>query len=272
MVDTDKIVHMVIENSIGFAPKILFAILTVLIGFWIVKKVIKVIETGLAKKKIDASLRHFLESFIAIILKILVVLAAAGMIGFETSSFIAILAAAGFAIGFALQGSLANFAGGIMILLFRPYKVGDFVTISGQSGTVNKIDILATILKTPQNITIYVPNGPAFTNNITNFSQEEIRRVDFDIGISYSSDIKKAKEVLEKTLKFDKRILNEPAEVFVAVKELADSSVNLTARAWVKTEDFWAVTFDNTQTIKENFDKEGIEIPFPQMDVHMKNK
>lgn len=272
MVEIDQVTQMVVENSVAFAPRILLAILTIVIGFWIVKRIVKGIEVGLTKKKMDASLRHFLESFVSIVLKILIILAAAGMVGVETTSFIAILAAAGFAVGFALQGSLANFAGGVMILLFKPYRVGDFVTIAGQSGTVNRIDILATILKTPQNVTIYVPNGPAFAGNITNFSQEEVRRVDFDIGIGYSSDMKKAKEVLEKTLKADKRVLNEPAEVFVAVKELRDSSVNLTARAWVKAGDFWAVTFDNTQAIKEAFDKEGIEIPFPQMDVHMKNK
>ncbi|MCH8520115.1 MAG: mechanosensitive ion channel [Nanoarchaeota archaeon] len=272
MVDTEQVTQMIIENSVAFAPRILLAILTIIIGFWIVSKIIKGMEKALSIKKMDASLRHFLESLVSIMLKALIILAAAGMVGVETTSFIAILAAAGFAVGFALQGSLSNFAGGVMILLFKPYKVGDFVTIAGQSGTVRKIDILVTILKTPQNVTIYIPNGPAFTGNITNFSQEEVRRVDMDFGIGYGSDMKKAKQVLEKTFKADKRVLNEPAELFVAVKELGDSSVNLTVRAWVKSGDFWGLTFDMQEAVKEAFDKEGIEIPFPQMDVHMKNK
>lgn len=272
MVNVDDIYQLIVENVVAFAPKLLLAIITIVVGFWIVKKLVNVIEKGLTKKKVDASLRHFLESLVSIILKIIIILAAIGILGVETTSFVAILAAAGFAVGFALQGSLSNFAGGVMILLFKPYQIGDFVSVNGESGTVHKIDVLMTILKTPQNVTIYVPNGPAFAGTITNYSQEEVRRLDMNFGISYNSDMKKAKEILEKTLKADERILKEPDGVFVAVTELADSAVILTTRSWVNRADFWGVKFDMQEKIKEEFDKAKIEIPFPQMDLHMKKE
>lgn len=268
MIDLNTIIDIVVQGSISYAPKLLLVILTIAIGFWIVKKIVAGVEKGLAHKRIDVSLRHFLESLISIILKILILLAAAGMVGIETTSFVALLAAAGFAIGLALQGSLANFAGGVMLLLFKPYKVGDFVQIAGESGTVNKIDILATVLKTPQNVTIFVPNGAAFAGNITNYSAEKIKRLDMTFGIGYESDLKKAKEILQKLLKADKRVLNEPAEPAVLVSELADSSVNLQIRAWLNGSDLWGVHFDMMENVKLEFDKAGISIPYPQMVIH----
>ena len=268
MVDMSGIMDIIISKSIEFAPKLALAIITVVVGFWIIRRVTMMIEKALSYNKIDASLRHFLGALIGVILKILVVLAAISMIGVETTSFVAILAAAGFAIGMALQGSLSNFAGGVMILLFKPYRVGHFVQIAGESGTVHKIDILATVLKTPQNVTIFVPNGPAFAGTITNYSLEKVRRLDMTFGIGYGSDLKKAKEILEKMFSKDKRVLKDPAPPAVLVSELADSSVNIAVRVWVDSGDFWGVHFDMTEAVKLEFDKAGIEIPFPQMVVH----
>lgn len=270
MVDYNALFNLAVQKTIEFAPKVILAILTVIIGFWIIRIVVRGIEKALSLRKMDASLRHFLESIVSVLLKVLVLLAAVSMIGVETTSFVAILAAAGFAIGLAMQGSLSNFAGGVMILLFKPFKIGDFVTIDGESGTVHKIEILATVLKTPQNVTIFVPNGPAFAGNITNYSTEENRRLDMTFGIGYDDDIKKAKEILTKLFTSDKRVLKEPAEVAVLVAELADSSVNFSVRAWVKSSDYWGVHFDMMEQVKLEFDKEGISIPYPQMDVHQK--
>ncbi|MFP4402259.1 MAG: mechanosensitive ion channel family protein [Candidatus Nanoarchaeia archaeon] len=272
MIDFTNITNKIVEGAVAFAPKLLLAIVTVVVGFFIVKRITAVMEVALSKKKIDLSLRHFLQSLISILLKALIIIAAVGILGVETTSFIAMLAALGFAIGLALQGSLSNFAGGVMILLFKPYKIGDFVTINGESGTVHKIDVLMTILKTPQNVTIYIPNGSAFANTMTNFSQEENRRADIDFTISYESDIEKAQKILKEVYDTDSRVLNEPAEVFIAVKQLSDSAVVITVRAWVRAEDLWPVTFDMQKQVKLAFDKEGISIPYPQMELHMKKE
>ena len=192
----------------------------------------------------------------------------ASMIGIETTSFIAILGAAGLAIGLALQGSLGNFAGGVLVLLFKPFKVGDFIDAQGVAGTVSEIQIFNTIIKTPDNKVIIVPNGAVYNGVITNFSKEATRRVDFVFGIGYGDDIKKAKEVIARLVDADERAMKDPAPTIV-VSELADSSVNISCRVWVNASDYWGVFFDLTENVKLTFDAEGISIPFPQQDVHM---
>jgi small conductance mechanosensitive channel len=190
------------------------------------------------------------------------------MLGVEMTSFIAILAAAGVAIGMALSGTLQNFAGGVMILLFKPFKVGHYINAQGHSGTVNEIQIFNTILKTPDNVTIIIPNGGLSTSSMTNYSMEQRRRVDFLFGIGYGDDVDKAKEVLRKLIDDDERILQEPVP-FIAVKELGDSSVNIVVRAWAEAKNYWAIYFDMHEKVYKTFNKEGLNIPFPQMDVHV---
>lgn len=228
----------------------------------------KVVKKVLEKSKTDPAVISFLGSMIYFLILIFAVLAALAKFGIQTASFVAILGAAGFAIGFALQGSLANFAAGVLILVLRPFKVGDFIEGAGVAGTVKNIQLFTTVLATPDNIKIMVPNGKLFGNTIKNFSGFDTRRVDLVIGIGYSSDIQKAYDVLINLIKEDTRILSDPP-VNIAVSELADSSVNFVVRPWVKRQDYWGVKCDLTRKIKEAFDENGIEIPFPQHVVHM---
>jgi len=211
-----------------------------------------------------------LLGLISVILKVMLIISVASMIGIQMTSFIAVLGAAGLAVGLALQGSLANFAGGVLILFFKPYKIGDFIDASGFMGSVKEIQIFNTILKTPDNKTIIIPNGTLSNASITNFSTEETRRVDMTFGIGYSDDIQKAKNILESLLKNDSRVLNDPAYMIV-VSELADSSVNLVVRAWCNSADYWNIYFSMQERVKLEFDKQGISIPFPQRDVHVYN-
>jgi small conductance mechanosensitive channel len=198
----------------------------------------------------------------------MVIIAALGRLGVNTSSFVAVIAAAGLAIGFALQGSLANFAAGVMLIFFRPFKVGDYVEAGGVSGTVEEVQIFMTALKTPDNKAVVVPNSSITGGNIVNYSAKPIRRVDLVMGIGYGDDIKRAKQVLEQVVSEDDRVLDDPAPT-IAVLELADSSVNFAVRPWVRTPDYWSVYFDLTERIKLEFDARGISIPFPQRDVHL---
>jgi small conductance mechanosensitive channel len=216
----------------------------------------------------EPSLRGFLNSMIGILLKVMLLVSVAGMMGVEMTSFIAILGAAGLAVGLALSGTLQNFAGGVMILLFKPFKVGDFIQAQGHMGSVNEIQIFNTILKTPDNKTIIIPNGGLSTSSMVNFSTEPRRRVDFTFGIAYGDDVDKAKEVLAKLINEDSRILQDPAP-FIAVSELADSSVNLVVRVWAEAANYWGIFFELTEKVYKTFDKEGLNIPFPQMDVHL---
>lgn len=260
----DQAIGMAIE----YGPQLILAIVVLIIGLWIIGKVVRLVQAGLNKSGTDETLAKFLCSLTSIILKALLFISVAGMVGIETTSFIAILGAAGLAIGLALQGSLANFAGGVLILLFRPYKVGDFVDAQGVAGTVFEIQIFNTIIKTPDNKRIIVPNGAISNGIITNFSAEETRRVDFVFGIGYDDDIAKAKATLQRIMSEDSRIHSDP-EPFVALGELADSSVNFTVRVWVNAADYWGVFFDTTEKVKLVFDEEGISIPYPQTDVHL---
>ena len=251
-----------------YLPKVLLAILALIIGFWVIRKIVLAFDKVLDKKDVDPSLKKFLRSLSGIILKVLLVISVISMVGIDTTSFVAVLAAAGFAIGLALQGGLANFAGGVMILIFKPFKAGDYITTNDFSGTVDTIEIFHTILKTPDNRVIIMPNGIVSNNPITNFTREAKRRVDFVFGIGYSDDIKKAKDIIRSLIDPDERILSDP-EPMLVVSELADSSVNITVRVWTKKEDYWGVFFDMTEKVKIKFDEEGISIPFPQRDVHL---
>jgi small conductance mechanosensitive channel len=251
-----------------YGPRLLFAILTLVIGLWIVKIIVNAVKKGLDKSNTDETLKGFLGSIVSVLLKIMVYITALGMLGVEMTSFIAILAAAGLAAGMALSGTLQNFAGGVMILLFKPFKKGDFIEAQGHSGTVHEIQIFMTILKTPDNKTIMIPNGPLSTGSLTNYSTEPRRRVDWTIGIGYGDDVDKAYEVIKRLLDGDDRILDDP-EPFIAIKELADSSVNFTVRAWVNASDYWGVFFRMNEEVYKTFDKEGLNIPYPQSDVHL---
>jgi small conductance mechanosensitive channel len=259
-----------IESGIAWGTKLVLAIAILVIGLLVTKRVSKIIASLLKKKEFDESLRTFLASMVAISLKILVVITALGQLGLEMTSFIALLGAAGLAIGMAFSGTLGNFAGGIMILIFRPYKVGDYISAQGEEGLVKEIQIFNTILVTLDNKTIIVPNGAMANGNMTNFTFQETRRVDFTVGIAYGDNYDIAKSVLEGFISDDSKILKDPAS-FIGLGELADSSVNITVRVWTKTEHYWDVYFKMNERIYKEFNGHGLSIPYPQMDVHVHN-
>ncbi len=266
----ENFIDILLSNIQFYAPKALLALLTLWIGFKVIKKMTYLLEVAIEKRDIDASLRKFLSSLFNILMKTLLILSVVSIVGVDTTSFVAILASAGFAIGMALQGSLGNFAGGVLILFFKPFKVGDFIEAQGFMGAVNSIQVFNTILKTPDNKTIILPNGPLAGGAITNYTLEKTRRVDFSFGIGYGDDIKKARNVIKDIIEADERIMKDPTYM-IAVGELADSSVNLTVRVWAKTEDYWNVHFDMIEQVKLKFDENKISIPFPQTDVHIQN-
>lgn len=257
-----------VEMGMTYGPKFILAILVLIIGLWIINRVVRLMSAGMERSNAEPTLAKFLGSLTSVGLKALLLISVASMIGIATTSFIAVLGAAGLAVGLALQGSLANFAGGVLVLMFRPYKVGDFVEAQGVSGTVNEIKIFNTVMKTPDNKVIIVPNGVISNGIITNYSMEATRRVDFVFGIGYSDDITKAKATIERLVLEDDRALADPAPMIV-VSELADSSVNITTRVWANASDYWGLYFDLTEKVKLTFDQEGISIPFPQRDLHV---
>ncbi|MBP8884726.1 MAG: mechanosensitive ion channel [Pseudomonas sp.] len=250
-----------------YSGKLTLAVITLLIGWWLISRLTSSIESMLAARKVDRALSSFISSLVSIVLRILLLISVASMIGVETTSFIAMIGAAGLAIGLALQGSLANFAGGVLIMLFRPFRAGDWIEAQGVSGSVDSIQIFHTTLKTGDNKVVIVPNGSLSNGHITNYSREPRRRADINIGIDYSSDIKKAREVLLEIAQ-DPRVHVDPAPV-VFVTGLGDSAVNLSLRVWVATGDFWPVTFAFTELAKERLTEAGIGIPFPQRVVHL---
>ena len=254
-----------------FGPKVIGALVVLIIGLKIVKVVTNTFKKVMLKREMDASLIPFLGSIIGIGLKALVLISVMSMVGIKMTSFIALLGAAGLAIGMALSGTLQNFAGGVMILIFKPYKAGDFIEAQGYMGTVRHIDIFNTILLTVDNRKIIIPNGPLSTSSLTNFSSEKTRRVDFSFGIGYSDDIDKAREIILSEIAKLPQILKDPAPM-VVVGELGDSSVNLTTRVWVNAADYWDINFAMLEGVKKAFDKGGISIPFPQTDVHLFNE
>lgn len=248
-------------------PNIILAILLLVVGLWFVRLINKMVRKFFEKKDYDPTLESFLQSFISIVLKVLLFVLVVTQLGVKTSSLIAIIGAAGLAIGLALQGSLSNFAGGVLILLFKPFKIGDWISAQGVDGSVKEISIFNTKLNTFGNQLAIVPNGQLANGNIVNYSAEPIRRDNYTVGIGYGSNIKKAKDILLELCLNDERILKEPKpEVYVA--ELADSSVNLSLRWWAKNENFWGAKFNLIEQSKLKFDEAGIEIPFPQRVIH----
>jgi len=262
----------IIPNLQAFAAlyglKIIAAIVIFVVGRWVARALRNVIKKMMAKGDVDETLISFVGNLTYITLLAFVIIAALNQLGIQTTSFIAVIGAAGLAIGLALQGSLANFAAGVLMILFRPFKAGDYIEGAGVAGTVEEIQIFATQLKTPDNKTIIVPNAKMMGDNITNYSAKDTRRVDMVIGVGYSDDLKKVREILEDILAKDDRILEDPAPT-IGVLELGDNSVNFAVRPWVKTEDYWGAYFDVTETVKRRFDEDGISIPFPQRDVHL---
>ena len=259
---------MIIKLSVSYAPKLLLAIITLILGLWIIKRIMKVIRKLMQKSSVDASLLSFLVPLISILLKVLLLLSVISMVGIETTSFVAVLASAGFAVGMALQGSLGNFAGGVLILLFKPYKVGDYIEAQGFAGTVKEIHIFNTVMLTVDNKRIFIPNGSISNGPITNFTAEAIRRLDLNFSIGYKDDIDKAKNIIHSIINSDNRILTEPAPL-IAVGQLLENSVNLFVRIWCKTDEYWNINFDFQEKVKKEFDEKGISIPFPQRDIHV---
>ena len=259
------------EFFVLYGPKVIGAILVLIIGLWVIKVIMKGFAKMMDNRDVSPSLKPFLISMAGIILKILLVVSVLGMVGVEVTSFIAILGAAGLALGLALSGTLQNFAGGVMILLFKPYEVGHFIEAQGYTGTVDEIQIFNTIMSTPDNRVIIIPNGGLSTGSMINYSARETRRVDWTFGIGYGDGTGKAKETLMELINSDSRIKKDP-EPFVAVSELADSSVNFAVRVWVDSADYWGVFFDMNEKVYNTFGTKGLNIPYPQMDVHVHNK
>ena len=266
--DVDQLITIGKDIAIEYGPRLIGAILVLVIGLRVIKLIDKAFSKLLDKQDVDVSLKPFLVGLISALLKVLLVVSILGMLGVEMTSFIAVLGAAGLAVGMALSGTLQNFAGGVIILLFKPFKVGHYIEAQGYAGTVKEIQIFNTVLKTPDNKTIIIPNGGLSTSSMVNYSVEEKRRVDWTFGIAYGDSAEKAEEVIRRLCDEDERILKDP-EVFIALSALADSSVNFVVRAWVNAEDYWAVHFDLNKKVYNTFPKEGLSIPFPQMDVHL---
>ena len=269
---TSYIPDNIVEILGSYAFSLIMALLVFIIGKWAVNKIVTLLGKVLRKVKgMDETLIKFLENIVYYALMIVVLLTALGKLGVETTSFLAILGAAGLAIGLALKDSLGNFASGVMIIMFKPFKVGDVVTAAGVTGSVSEVGIFNSVFTTPDNQKIIIPNGAITSGSITNINANDTRRVDLVVGIGYEDDIKKTKDVLNDIISSHEKVLLDKG-ITVAVSELADSSVNFVVRAWVKTPDYWDVKFALTETIKLRFDAEGISIPFPQQDVHHYNK
>ncbi|MDB9932532.1 mechanosensitive ion channel [Flavobacteriales bacterium] len=258
------------DKVIEYGIALITAVAIIVIGFWLVKRIKKIMAKFFIKKDFDPSLETFLMSLTNIALRILVIITALSQLGIEMTSFVALLGAAGLAIGMAFSGTLSNLAGGVMILFFKPYKVGDYIEAQGEIGHVKELQIFNTILITLDNKTVIIPNGPLANGNMTNYSTQTNRRVDFVVGIAYGDSYDTAKETLLKFVKEDPRIMDEE-DNFIGLGELADSSVNLILRVWCKTEDYWGVFFTMNERIYKEFGDRGLNIPFPQMDVHVKN-
>lgn len=259
---------LLVEYTVTYGGKLLLAIATLIIGLWLIKKFSKMLRKMFELRSFDKSLQSFLISFLAITLKILLVVSVVSMLGVQMTSFIALLGAAGLAFGLALSGTLQNFAGGVMLLIFKPFKVGDYIDAQGYSGTVMEIQIFHTILHTPDKKVIVIPNGGLSTGSLTNYSTEPLRRVDWTFGIGYADDIDKAKTTIREVIMSDERALKDP-EPFFGVISLGDSSVNIVARVWVEAANYWPLFFTMNESVKKEFDKQGISIPFPQHDVHL---
>ncbi len=261
-------IHQNSELFVQYSVNIISAILILLVGKFLVGFISKSVEKLLVKRKFDTAVVGFTLALVRYGLFVIVIMAALGQVGVETTSIVAVIGAVGLAVGLALQGSLSNFSSGVLIVSFRPFKAGDYVEVSGVAGSVESIQVFQTTLKTVDNKMVVIPNGNITSNAIVNYSRYNMRRVDLVIGVSYKSDLQLTKKVIHEALLKDDRILRDP-EIMIGVSELSDSSVNLVVRPWCKTADYWNVYFDSMQSIKETLDENGIEIPFPQMDVHL---
>lgn len=264
----EDLMPKVLDLIFSYGPRLVGAILILIFGFWIVKGLSKGFRKFLDSRDIDVSLKPFLSSLVSVLLKIVLIIAVLTTLGIEMTSLVAILGAAGLAIGMALSGTLQNFAGGVMILLFKPFKVGDVLEAQGYIGTVNAIHIFNTIIKTGDNKTVIIPNGSLSNGSMTNYTTEPKRRVDWTFGIAYGDDVDKARSVIKTLLDEDERVHKDP-EPLIAVSALADSSVNFVVRAWTDTSNYWPVHFEMNEKVYKTFPKEGLNIPFPQMDVHV---
>ena len=264
----NKYSDQIVELLMHYGPKVIGAIITLIIGLWVIKMITGAFDRGMDKRKVDDSLRPFLKSLMSNSLKAFLVVSVLSMLGITMTSFVAIIGAAGLAVGMALSGTLQNFAGGVIILILKPFKVGDYIDAQGYSGTVSSIQIFNTVLKTPDNKTIIIPNGGLSTGSLVNYSTEATRRVDWTYGIGYGDNIEKARACLLEILNADSRVLKDP-KPFIQVSELADSSVNLATRVWVKSEDYWGVYMETMEKVYNAFNEKGINIPYPQMDVHI---
>lgn len=264
---------MLLENMLNttiipFVKNLALAIVVLFVGLFIVRKITQIVGRQVEKSKLDLTLKPFIMSLISNALKVLLAISVVGILGVETSSFVAVLAAGSFAVGLAFQGALSNFAGGILLLVVRPINVGDYIEANGYSGTVEAINILNTVLKTVDNKAIFIPNGILSNTSITNYSIEDTRRVDLTFGVGYEADNERVKGLLKEIVNGHPKILKDP-EAFVRMSGHGDSAVEYTVRAWVKTEDYWDVHFDMLEAVKKVFDQEAISIPYPQMDIHM---
>ena len=264
----DAIIAKIWELLTIYGLKAIFAVVVFILGRWIAKILTNFVEKIMNKREVDPTIVSFIANMTYVGLLVFVVLAALGQLGIQTTSFIAVVGAAGLAIGLALQGSLSNFAAGFLMIIFRPFKVGDYIEGAGVAGTVETIQVFTTQLKSPDNKTVIIPNAKLTSDNITNYTIKGTRRVDMVFGIGYGDDIDKAKNIMTDILEKDERILKDPATK-IAVVELADSSVNFVVRPWVKGDDYWDVYFETMENVKKGFDAAGISIPFPQRDVHV---
>jgi len=268
MGNINQISNYLLEMAIKYGPTLVLAILVFVIGLVLIKRITKVTHKQMVKSKMDTSLVPFLTSIIDSLLKILLVISVATMLGLEMTSFVALLGAAGLAVGLALQGSLSNFAGGILILILKPFKVGDFIEGGGAGGTVREIQIFYTYLTTPQGQEIMVPNGTLSNNNIVNYNFNPTRRIDMTFGIGYGDDIDQAKSTLHQLCAEEKRFIEDQG-ITIFVEALADSSVNIRVRGWSATGDYWGILGDFNEKVKKAFDAASVGIPFPQMDLHL---
>ena len=270
-INFETLIPQVQEWIAFYGLRIIAAIAIFVIGRWVAKGLRNTLKRVMTKNKVDRTLVSFSCSIIYTVLLAFVVIAALNQLGIQTTSLVAILGAAGLAVGLALQGSLSNFAAGVLMIIFRPFKAGDYIEGGGVSGTVEEVQIFTTFLTTPDNKAIIVPNSKIMGDNIVNYSAKETRRIELIVGVSYADDLDRTRVVLKQVLDAETRILKEPAPMIV-VKELAESSVNFSIRPWVKTGDYWGVYFALVENIKKSFDREGISIPFPQQDVHLYQK
>lgn len=269
--DFHELLMGLVGDAVWIVLKIFLALAIYLIGRWFVRRIVRLLDMAFERRNIDASLRTFLRNMTRVVFTLILVLVVVQTLGVNVTSIIALFSAATLAIGMALSGTAQNFAGGVMVLMMKPYRVGDYITAQGQSGTVREIKLFSTVIATVDNRTIYIPNNTIATSIIDNYSTSEERRVDWTVGISYGDEVETARRAILDILAADARILSDPAPV-VWVKELSGSSVNLTIRVWVKTADYWDVFFENNEKFYNQLPGRGVNFPFPQMDVHLKQK